>query len=82
MDLGPSGRGLNENAKNQKKTWETLNEILGKAKKKEPLSKINVDGRPESDPIKIANHFNSFFTSIGQKIADDVQNVAMQPEDI
>ncbi len=72
---------LTENAKNPKKTWEPLNEIIGKANQKEPLSKINVDGKPESDPIKIANHFNSFFTSIGQKIADDVQNVAIQPED-
>jgi len=45
------------------------------------LSKINVEGITESDPIKIANHLNSFFTSIGQKIADDVQNVDMQPED-
>ncbi len=64
---------LTENAKKPKKMWETLNEILGKPKQKEPMSKINVDGKPESDPIKIANHFNSFFTSIlGQKIADDV----------
>jgi hypothetical protein len=72
---------LNANVKNPKKTWETLNEILGKVKQKETLCKINVEGITESDPIKIANHLNSFFTSIGQKIADDVQNVAMQPED-
>jgi hypothetical protein len=67
--------------KNPKKTWETLNEILGKSKQKESLSKINIDDVPESDPSKIANHFNSFFTSIGKKISDDVQSVEMQPED-
>jgi hypothetical protein len=72
---------LQENAKNSKKTWETLNEILGKSKQKESLSKITIDDVPESDPLKIANHFNSFFTSIGKKISEDVQNVAMQPED-
>jgi hypothetical protein len=72
---------LTENAKNPKKTWDTLNEILGKSKQKETVSKICVDGVSESDPIKIANHFNSFFTSIGKKISDDVLNVAIQPED-
>ncbi len=34
---------LAENAKNPKKTWETLNEILGKTKQKESLNKINID---------------------------------------
>jgi len=63
---------LTANLKNPKKTWETLNEILGKSKQKESLSKINIDDEPESDPSKIANHFNSFFTSIGKKISDDV----------
>jgi hypothetical protein len=72
---------LNENLKNPKKTWETLNEILGKSKQKESLSKINIHDVPESDPSKIANHFNSFFTSIGKKISDDVQSVDIQPED-
>jgi hypothetical protein len=72
---------LAENAKNPKKTWETLNEILGKTKQKESINKINIDDVCESDPLKIADHFNSFFTSIGKKISDDVQNVTVQPED-
>ncbi len=58
-----------------------MNEILGKEKKKENISQINIDDVPESDPTKIANHFNSFFTSIGTKIANNVQNVTKQPED-
>ncbi len=53
---------LAENAKNQKKTWETLNKILGKAKQKESLNKINIENVCESDPLKIADHFNGFFT--------------------
>jgi hypothetical protein len=36
---------------------------------------------PESDPTKIANHFNAFFTSIGTKISNNVLNVEKQPED-
>jgi hypothetical protein len=72
---------LTENAGNPKKIWQTLNEILGKTKQKEQLSQININAIPESDPTKIADHFNSFFTSIGKKISNDVQNVAVQPED-
>ncbi len=58
-----------------------MNEILGKEKKKETISQINIDDVSESDPTKIANDFNSFFTSSGTKIANNVQNVTKQPED-
>jgi hypothetical protein len=72
---------LKDNAANPKKTWDTLNEILGKVKKKETISQININNVPESEPIKIANEFNSFFTTIGKKIANEVQNVEKNPED-
>ena len=48
---------LNENLSNPKKTWETLNEILGKSQKRVKIGQINIDGTPETDPSKIANHF-------------------------
>jgi hypothetical protein len=70
---------LNANVGNPKKTWETLNEILGKPKKSESVGQININGVPESDPSKIANQFNSFFTSIGKKISNDVPNVNPLP---
>jgi hypothetical protein len=41
---------LEENAKNPKKTWETLNEILGKNKNGESVEKINIEGNLVSDP--------------------------------
>jgi hypothetical protein len=72
---------INENIGNPKKTWETLNEILGKSKKSDTINQININDIPASDPTLIANHFNSFFTSIGTKISNSVKNVAKQPED-
>jgi hypothetical protein len=51
---------LEENAGNPKKTWETLNEILGKSRHTETVDRINVNGIPSSDPVEIANQFNSF----------------------
>ncbi len=49
---------LTENAKNPKKTWQTLNELLGKSAKSEAVSQININGVPSSDPVSIANQFN------------------------
>ena len=72
---------LTENASNPKKTWETLNEILGKAKKSKEVDQININGVSEKDPKLIANHFNSFFTKVGQEISDTVPPVAKQPEE-
>jgi len=72
---------LDANAGNPKKTWETLNEILGKPKKTDTVGQININESPETDPTKIANHFNNFFTSIGKKISNDIPRVQKQPED-
>jgi hypothetical protein len=52
---------LNESIGNPKKTWETLNEVLGKSKNSDTINQLNINDIPESDPTKIANHFNTFF---------------------
>jgi hypothetical protein len=72
---------INSNIGNSKKTWETLNEILGKSKNNNTINQLNINDMPESDPTKIANHFNAFFTSIGTKILNNVLNVDKQPEE-
>jgi hypothetical protein len=72
---------INDNIGNPKKTWDTLNELMGKAKKKDLIAQLNINDVTETEPTKIANHFNSFFTSIGSKIANDVPAVAKPPED-
>ncbi len=72
---------LQENASNPKKTWETLNEILGKNNKSETVDKISVNGTISSDPSEIANTFNNFFVSVGQQISNSVPPIAKSPED-
>jgi len=56
---------LTENAKNPKKTWQTLSELLGKKAKSDTVSQINIEGNPSNVNLDIANHFNHFFTKIG-----------------
>jgi hypothetical protein len=72
---------LEQNAANPKKTWQTLNEILGKAKKSDTVENLCVGGVNVSDPRDIANHFNEFFTSVGQTISESVSQIATPPEE-
>jgi len=72
---------LADNAKNPRKTWECLNEVLQKSKKSNQIDSIRSEGRVSRDPNVIANEFNSFFTRIGRQIHDSVAPVHKQPED-
>ena len=72
---------LNENANNPKRTWQTLNEILGRGRATDTVTQLNVNGHVSSDNLSIANHFNSFFTNIGEEIANSVPPVGKKPED-
>ncbi len=65
----------------QKKTLETLNEILGKSRGTENIDRININGTSCSEPVEIANHFNKFFTAVGQQISDGVEPVEKCAED-
>ena len=70
-----------ENAKNSKKTWDTINEVQGRPKKSESVDKININGALETDPLKIATEFNSFFTRVGKHISNSIPPVSKAPED-
>jgi hypothetical protein len=72
---------LEENAKNSKNTSETINEVQGKSKKSDSVNKININGVEETDPLKIAAEFNSFFTRVGQQISNSIPPVSKAPED-
>jgi hypothetical protein len=72
---------IEQNASNPKKTWQTLNEILGKTMGSATISQIKINGIPEDDPDKMADHFNKFFTSIGKKISNSVQPVQKRAEE-
>ena len=55
-----------KNKSNIRHTWSTIKDILGKFKVKSELPNYFVMGDSEiSNSFSIANHFNSFFTSVG-----------------
>ncbi len=54
---------------------------MGKEKRSSNVKKININGTQSSDPQKMANHFNEFFTQIGKNISNSIPVVQKQPED-
>ncbi len=54
---------------------------MGRKGKSESVSDIRINDEVITDSNRMANHFNSFFTSVGKKISNSVQPVTKKPED-
>ena len=60
-------------AKDIKKTWTTINEVLGREKNKDCLPKYFIsNGHILSDSFEIAQGFNDFFSNIGPELASHI----------
>ena len=59
---------------NLSKTWQLINEVINKKPKKnsQTFTHLLINNLKVEDPFDIANEFNEFFTTIAQKISDDV----------
>ena len=61
--------------KDAKKSWKIINSLLNKNSNSEnKIAKLEVDGATLSDGREIAGAFNSFFSTIGEKIANSIPN--------
>ena len=61
-----------KNAKDIKKTWKVINSVLKSSQKNDDFpSYLNVSNKIVSDQKNIIEAMNSYFTSIGQKIAPE-----------
>ena len=72
---------LNKNRKNPKKMWDTLKELTVGRTTQITIDKIKVDNITVTDPSKMANEFNKFFTEAGKKIYNSVNPVIKSPLD-
>jgi len=72
---------LEHNQLNLKKTWQILREAIRKKNDKSSgVSEIKIDGNLIEDGLKIAGHFNDYFTSIAGNIAEEI-NPSDRPPD-
>ena len=56
-----------------KKTWTTINQIVNKRRSKTKYPPFfEVDGKKITDRQEMASEFNQFFSTIGQKLADEI----------
>jgi hypothetical protein len=65
-------KAILSNANNLKKTWSILNSALNKPSMKNPILSLYVNNSLVTDPLTIANSFNSYFTNIASEIANDI----------
>src|SRR6218665_1391222 len=59
---------------NIKKTWQTIKSIIRIENKDNSIKAINVKGQNISDPLKIADSFNSYFTGIVESLSKNIPN--------
>lgn len=62
-----------------KKTWAMINETMGRKRSGTFPDFIEVDGRQVRDSREMAEHFNTFFSSIGDKISNSIKDPGMDP---
>ena len=66
---------LNECKYSSKQTWNVLNNILGRSTKPTGSSYFNVDNNTISDPLKIADCFNKYFSNVGPELSRSIPTV-------
>ena len=60
--------------KMQKKFWKQINTIVNKTKTSNIITCIETDDMQyETDPLKIGNKFNEYFSTIAQKLVDQIK---------
>ena len=67
------------NEGNLKNTWKVLKEAIGQNDKTCSVDKIVVDDTNQTDKAKIADAFNNHFVSIGEKIANSIEDCNESP---
>ena len=70
---------LLKNVNNPKKTWDLFNEITGRGNPAGKITEIRSTNKTVTNSKDIANHFNDFFSSIGHKISNQIDNTNISP---
>ena len=54
-----------------RRTWQTINGLLGRKCRSSETTDFDVNGELVSDPLTIANGFNTYFSSVGENLSRD-----------
>ena len=67
------------NANNSKNSWQAINELLNKKPKSTQITQLNVDDQVTTGDTNIADCFNQYFSSIGCKLSESIQDINIEP---
>ena len=66
---------FNSCAKDQRKTWKTVNELTSRKSNKTVINEIQYQGQKSKSQVDVAELLNTFFTEIGPSLSGNVENV-------
>jgi hypothetical protein len=72
---------LKRNQKNPRNTWKLLKEAINSNKCSNKIDSIQVNDHMSTDPLEMAEEFNSFFSQIGTSISNTVNPTSLEPDD-
>ena len=68
-----------KNKNDIKKTWHSINLLLGKEKKQLGCKDISAEGKDLTEPVKIANHFNNYFSIVAENLVKKIPSTNTNP---
>jgi len=66
---------------NPRTTWRTINTLMNRKVSRSEVNEIRDGNRVLSQPVDIANHFNSYFSGIALALDNDIPHVDASPLD-
>ena len=62
------------NKNNARAIWKLIKTLTGPKRNTPEISRLNFDGHDVDDPKEMANHFNSYFSTIADKLLDTISH--------
>ena len=67
------------NKNNARAIWKSIKTLTGPKRNTPEISRLKIDGYDVDDPLEMANHFNSYFSTIADKSRD---TISCSPSDL
>ena len=62
-----------------KKTWHSINLLLGKEQKQSSCKIISAEGKDLTEPVEIANNFNNYFSTVAENLVKKIPRSNTNP---
>jgi len=72
---------LLQDKNNSRKVWQTINKMIGKSTHSPTIAEIELNGAKITDPSKIADNFNHYFSNLGPSLARSITPSLQRPAD-